>query len=346
MTKQEEVSIKVHCIVSCLCEVIREQTKLDYRPFYFGLWDAPYDVTESGEFTYYQHDLDHSHYFTWYERLFSAPVVEWYDKEQSKEANWEILLGLLEEDNPGRYVMVQIDLSLMPERDNKFHQKPFPHFLILQKSVEPDKWSMLDPDFRWRGIVEKSQVAHAFLQNSFGGGFYVDAAGLQEPSIAAIDDYFQQVFTFQNGLTASLQTWIPRLAEDEGRLTEEEGGLTGKVLELAVRQLPVLAIRKYSYEHALMYFMEETGASDEKFEYYCDLIEEIVQGFHNIQYMAMKMSMSKKANMLTSVLGKLADMDRVETLVKQELNRLYQQWREQHSDHNRLTCAVERGLSS
>lgn len=339
MTKQEEVSIKVHCIVSCLCEVIREQTKLDYRPFYFGLWDAPYDVTESGEFTYYQHDLDHSHYFTWYERLFSAPVIEWYDKSKSKEANLEVLLRLLEEDIPGRYVMVQIDLSLMPERENKFHQKPFPHFLILQKNAEPDKWTMLDPDFRWRGIVEKSQVTDAFLENSFGGGFYVDAAGLQKSSVEAIDDYYRQVFTFQNGLTESLQTWIPRLAKNEDRFL-------GNVLELAVRQLPVLAIRKYSYEHALMYFMEETGASDEKFEYYCDLIEEIVQGFHNVQYMVMKMSMSRKANLLPSVLEKLADMDRVETLVKEELHRLYEQWREQRLDHDRLTYAVERGISS
>lgn len=339
MTKQEEVSIKVHCIVSCLCEVIREQTQLDYRPFYFGLWDAPYDITESGEFTYYQHDLDHSHYFIWYERLFSVPVVEWYDKGQSKATNLDKLNRLLEEDIPGRYVMVQIDLSLMPERENKFHQKPFPHFVILQKMDDQDKWNMLDPDFRWRGIVEKSQVTHAFMENSFGGGFYVDAAGLQAPSVAVIDDYYQQVFTFQNGLTADLQTWIPRLAQNEGRFTE-------KVLELAVRQLPVLAIRKYSYEHALMYFMEETGASDENFEYYCDLIEEIVHGFHNIQYMAMKMSMSRKPHLLTSVLEKLAEMDRVETLVKQELNRLYQQWREQHWDHNRLTCSVERGLSS
>ncbi|MNW43723.1 hypothetical protein D3C74_209340 [compost metagenome] len=317
---REEVSIKVHCIVSCLCEVIREERALlDYRPMYFGLWDAAFDVTEQGEITYYQHDLDHSHYFRSYRALFGVTVVEWYDKNKHKNENLDTLLTLLDEETPGRYVMAQIDMSYMPERENKFHQKPFPHFLILTKTEDDHKWMMLDPDFRWRGIVDKEQVVHAFLENPFGGGFYVDANELVESSVMAVDRYFQQGFTEHNELTNLLKTLIPQMVDGKYGYSLDD-------LTLAVRQLPVLAIRKYSYEHAMMYFIEEAGLSDETFDAYTDLVERIVQGFHSVQYMAIKMSMTGKTDLLDAVMNKLEEMDGIETAVKNELNRLYQLW--------------------
>ncbi|REK71139.1 DUF6005 family protein [Paenibacillus paeoniae] len=319
MVIKEEVSIKVHCIVSCLCEVIRERSDYDYRPFYMGLWDAPFDVTEDGQITYYQHDLNHSHYFNWYERLFGAPVHEWYDAALPREANLERLLELIEHCPPDRYVIAQIDLSLMPERENKFHQKPFPHFLILIKTEREDEWAMIDADFRWQGIVQKERVVQAFLENPFGGGFYVDSQAIKEPGREAVAAYFQEVFRWENELTDTLRNRLSAL----GR---EDQGITFDRVEKAVKQLPVLAIRKYSYEHALMYFIEETGSSDETFEAYTDKVEELVRGFHNVQYQGMKLAMTGKSSQLPAILSKLEEMDGIEKEIKRELYRLYGLW--------------------
>ncbi|MFD0588998.1 DUF6005 family protein [Paenibacillus sp. GCM10027627] len=315
----EEVSIKVHCIVSCLCEVIREKSRIDYRPFYIGLWDAPFDVTDRGEVTYYQHDLDHSHYYEWYEKLFGPPVQVWYDFEKSPEANWETLVELVEEGKDGRFVIAQIDMSLMPERENKFHQKPFPHFLILEKTERADEWHMIDADFRWRGMVDKEKVRHAFVNNTFGGGFVVDAGQLKEAAPEAVKDYFAHVFKWENELTERLGLLL-------GEMARGENGMDISMMASAVKQLPVLAIRKYSYEHALMYFIEQSGESDESFESYCDLVEEVVKGFHNVQYMGMKMAMTGDAKLLPSLLSKLGEMNETETKIKRELYHLYTAW--------------------
>lgn len=316
----EEVSIKVHCIVSCLCEVLREETDIDYRPLYLGLWDAAFDVTEQGEITYYQHDLNHEHYYKWFEQLYGAPVIEWFDKSKSKDDNLERLLDLLEQAAPKRYIMAQIDMSLMPERENKFYQKPFPHFLILAKTTHPDQWMMIDPDFRWRGVVDKARVIQAFLGNSFGGGFYVDANDLRMPTPIAIEQYYKHVFTYHSELTAKLQKLIPQIAQ-------EELGYVRSHLHLAVKQLPVLAIRKYSYEHALMYFVHETGTDDHDHEAYCELVEQLVQGFHQVQYLTMKLAMMNKLSLLPAVMMKLDELYKTEMRIKQELDRLYQHWR-------------------
>ena len=48
---------------------------------------------------------------------------------------------------------------------------------------------------------------------------------------------------------------------------EEEGyTLSGLV---RVKQIPVLAIRKYSYEHAFAYFRETLQYSEQEFDYWC-----------------------------------------------------------------------------
>ncbi|MDF2670894.1 MAG: hypothetical protein K0R67_3200, partial [Paenibacillus sp.] len=174
MSSQVEVSIKVHCIVSCFCEIVKRNSSIDTRPFYFGVWDAAFDVTSMGEITYYQHNLTHDYFLYWFEQLFGPKVHEWYDRTRNQTDNLTTLLTLMDECPKYRSIVVQIDMSYMPERENKFHQKPFPHFLIVSKTEREEEWLMIDPDFRWEGVVQREQVIEGFLQNPFGGGFYID----------------------------------------------------------------------------------------------------------------------------------------------------------------------------
>lgn len=50
-------SIKVHCLVSCFCEIIKRRGDIDFRPFYFGLWDGDFDITEGGIISYHPKTL-------------------------------------------------------------------------------------------------------------------------------------------------------------------------------------------------------------------------------------------------------------------------------------------------
>ncbi len=51
--------IKVHCFVSCVCEVIKTEG-VDHRPYYFGVWDADFDVLENYVLTYHSNNIDHA----------------------------------------------------------------------------------------------------------------------------------------------------------------------------------------------------------------------------------------------------------------------------------------------
>jgi hypothetical protein len=318
---KEEVSIKVHCIVSCFCEVVKRRSHVDYRPFYFGVWDAPFDHTETGEITYFQNDLRHDYFLYWFEQLFGTKVNEWYDTSKDKASNLATFLDLIENCPDYRYVIVQVDLSLLPERENKFHQKPFPHFLMIAKTDHEDEWFMCDPDFRWEGVVSREKVVQAIVENPFGGGFYIDAQHFQEPTNDAVERLYTASFDKkQNELTDSLIEWIPKIAQ-------ERDGCTFSMLTLAVKQLPVLAIRKYGYEHALMYFMEQTGFSEEAFEYWANEIERVVKGFSTVQFKVMKMAMTHSVALLPSIVEQLTDMNAIELRIKQELERQFQLWK-------------------
>lgn len=56
-------SIKVHCLVSCFCEIIKRRSDIDFRPFYFGLWDGDFDIIEGGIISYHSENINHDHIY-------------------------------------------------------------------------------------------------------------------------------------------------------------------------------------------------------------------------------------------------------------------------------------------
>lgn len=313
------MEIKVHCVVSCFCEIIRRRSKVDYRPFYFGLWDGDFDITEEGVISYHSDNINHDSYLYWYEQLYGLKVYKWYDDSKSKQENLETFLHLVETKPENRYVMVMVDMSLLPERENKFHQKPFPHYLMISETENENEWFMFDPDFRWEGNMEKEKVIDSIVNNPFGGGFFIDVPAVQEPKQEVLETYFLETFKKDyNELTVRLKELIVCMVEKDALSN----------LIPAVKQIPVLAIRKYSYEHAFAYFQEAIGYSEDEFEYWCDRVEEIVQGFTNVQYKAIKMAMTKNTALLPSIIEKLDEMDKVELEMKEELERQFIQWKE------------------
>ena len=79
--------IKVHCFVSCVCEAVKKTEGADHRPYYFGVWDADFDVLENGNLTYHSERIDHDFFHTWYELLYGIKLHKWYDDKRSKQEN-------------------------------------------------------------------------------------------------------------------------------------------------------------------------------------------------------------------------------------------------------------------
>lgn len=142
--------IKVHCFVSCVCEAVK-RAGLDHRPFYFGVWDAKFVVNEKWQLRYHAPEISQEFSRSWFERLYGVTVREWYDPDLTKLENLGMMLDLVERRPETGYVMVMLDMFHLPERENKFNQNPFPHYLMLSKTENPENWFVLDPDYRWQG---------------------------------------------------------------------------------------------------------------------------------------------------------------------------------------------------
>lgn len=76
--------------------------------------------------------------------------------------------------------------------------------------------------------------------------------------------------------------------------------------------------------------------SEQEFDYWCDRVEDIVQGFTNVQYRAIKMAMTNNKGMLLSIVEKLDEMNAIELQIKTELERQFLSWKEMKSNESVL----------
>ncbi|WP_368505916.1 DUF6005 family protein [Alkalihalophilus sp. As8PL] len=317
--------IKVHCFVSCVCEVIKKTEGLDHRPYYFGVWDADFDILENYVLSYHSEVIDHDFFCKWYEHLYGIKLHRWYKEDDSKERNLETLLHLMETKPTGRHVMVMLDLSTLPERENKFHQRPFPHYVMLDNTENPNEWMMFDPDFRWEGVLPKEQILEAVMQPSVAGGYYFDERGFVAPTNEIIKAYFRTCL--------KLNAYPMTEAIHKIVLAYTEGSESHRLPQLAeaLKQIPVLAIRKYAYEHAFAYFWKELHFTEDEFEEWCDEIERLVKGYTTLQYRAMKLAMTGKEEHKKAVIQQIDEQLDRESSIKFGLKCYFDKWCEQET---------------
>jgi hypothetical protein len=230
------------------------------------------------------------------------------------------MIELLETKNPSEYVMVMLDLFHLPERENKFNQNPFPHYLMLENTEDPAIWMVLDPDFRWEGRIEKEKVINAIMQPTVAGGFVFDAADIRKPRDADLRDYFLACFhEDENLLTRATRDIV------QAHL-EKRDGVQLSDLSVALRELPVLSIRKYALEHGFAFFWRSMKLANAEFDVICDDIEALIQEFKALHYAVMKLGQTGDSGHAAQVFAKLDTLDAKERDLKRRLAQTYRVW--------------------
>ncbi|MGI2033398.1 DUF6005 family protein [Rhizobium panacihumi] len=311
--------IKVHCFVSCVCDGLKKRG-LDQRPFYFGVWDAKFAISDRYQLRYHANDISQEFFRAWFQRLYGVTVHEWYDPALSQADNLAVMTDLVRDRQETDCVMVMLDMFHMPERENKFNQNPFPHYLMLQETGDPANWFVHDPDYRWEGVMEREKVIHAIMQPTVGGGYAFDIAEARTPDPEDLKAYFEDCFiAARNPIADAVRTIVT--AHLKGT-----DGLSLANLELAVRELPVLTIRKYAYEHGFAFFWRALKLPSAEFEIWCEEIEALVQSLKNLHYACMKLSQTSDPTHAVSVFSQLDESDRIEKKLKQRLGEVFSQW--------------------
>ncbi|WP_281890734.1 DUF6005 family protein [Paenibacillus sp. YYML68] len=314
--------IKVHCVTSCLCEVVKRYSEIDYRPFYFGIWDEPFGVLEQ-ELRYYDPAFTHERLMNNFEQLFGGTVTRWHKAERSAEDNAKRLIELVEHGREGQHVIVQVDLSLIPERENEFKLSPFPHYVLISAGEKREEWYMLDADLKWEGALSRERVLDAFIRNPYPDGLLVDATSLRVPSIEQVTAAFARTHHPEsNPLVTRLRGLLAHYAVAPERLPR---------LVDALQHLHVIVIRKYSYDYALMYFHDQMKLDPDHYEQWAQRIRDLVQAFTTFQYRTVKLALTGRIELLPSLEEQLDRVEALEKSLKLELKRLLDGWlAEQH----------------
>ena len=311
--------IKVHCFVSCVSDGLKRQG-LDHRPMYFSVWDAEFAVSDRFRLLYHTADINHEFFRKWFERLYGVEVREWYDPDRTKLENLSVLIDLLKTRSETGSVMVMLDMFHLPERENKFNQNPFPHYLMLQETADPDIWFVHDPDYRWEGEIARDKVIHAIMQPTVGGGYIFDHAEARMPEADDLKTYFEACFIRdRNPLVDAVRQIVT--AHLEGA-----HGVALSDLTAAVNELPVITIRKYAYEHGFAFFWRALKLPAGEFETWCEEIEALVQSLKTLHYACMKLGQTGDRALAAPVFDRLDEADRIETRLKAKLANVFSLW--------------------
>jgi hypothetical protein len=97
-------------------------------------------------------------------------------------------------------------------------------------------------------------------------------------------------------------------------------------LATALRELPVISIRKYALEHGFAFFWRSLQLSNAEFDVICDDIEALIQEFKALHYAVMKLSQTSSDAMAARVFEKLDALDAMERDLKGRLAQTYRIW--------------------
>ncbi|UWQ77332.1 DUF6005 family protein [Leisingera sp. M658] len=295
--------ITVHCFVSCLCAAIRRHEHLNFHPFYFGTWDSSFAVTPAMQLAYHSEEITQDLYAGWVERLYNIPVREWYDHGQTKEQNLIRFEQLLSPKSDDEQLVIFLDMFHLPERENKYNQNPFPHYVIIELTDDPDLWHLYDPDYRWRGGLPREAILNAMAQPTVAGGYILHSGHAQAPRPQDFAAYFAGTFRVNDNLLTSALRRIFSYHCDPARL------LALADLGRAVREMPVFSFRKYAYEHAFAFFWQA-----------------LCEGFRSLHFLAARIAHKGDRALNPDLFTALDALDQLEFTIKGALKAQFGIW--------------------
>jgi acyl carrier protein len=316
--------VKIHCVASNLAEIVKRFPDLDHRILYFAVSDANACVDDRFVMTYHDDNINHDIFFNWYERLYGMPIKSWYDKREKKEKNLAALESLVNDRQAGQHILVMLDMFHLPERENEFNKDPFPHYVMLGPTNNPDLWFMYDPDYRWEGVFKKDRILNAVAQPTVSGGYVFSEHGARPTPAEEVNAFFDaSVVRDANPVTDMIRAIINAHIKGQDKNGDP---LPMDNLIKAVEEIPVMSPRKYAYEHGFAFFWRELGLPEAEFDDWCDVIDELAKTYKLIQFNAMKLSMTKKETFAEKVFELLDQQDEREFKLKHRLIEVKDMW--------------------
>ncbi len=330
---------KNHCVVTSLAEVAKRFECIDYEILYFGVWDAEVVINDRYVLSYHSEDIDHQFFADWYEKLYGIKVIDWYDHDLKKEENVTQFLSLMNAQTDDQHIMVMLDMFHLPERLNEVNKDPFPHYVMIRATANPDDWFMSDPDYFWEGIIKKERVLNAVRQPSVAGGYIFSDATVRKTPAEHIKGYYDACMFLE---TNPVNDAIREVVTAHLRGIDKSGhSLPLSNLTEALQDIPVLAPRKYAYSHGFAFFWRELSLPKEEFDKWYEIVETFTRAYKLVHFQGMKLGATGDRSLADKMFTLLDQQDETEFKIKNRLQQAYQQWCETVFPQDKKIAAME-----
>ena len=328
----------IDSIASCLSEIVKRINNLDHRILYFGVWDAKVSVSNESVLSAYDENVNDNFLTEWYEKLYGIKVSTWYDRDASKQLNRERLITLVENREPLQHIMVMLDVLKLPEREREFNKAHGPHCVMLGPTADPELWLMYDPDYHWEGVVEKSLILDAVIQTTQAGGYLLSENNAYPASCQHINQYFNECFVAErNPLNDAIREIV--VAHTKGK--NSSGNLLDRCqLNSALEELPLIASRKYAFEHGFAFFWGELLLPEEELKHWHEEIDKLTRNYKKIHLAATEYALNGQPEIKEKIISLIDQQDATDLTIKQGLKAVHDQWHKKFI----IECSLPKNL--
>src|SRR5690606_35710240 len=97
-------------------------------------------------------------------------------------------------------------------------------------------------------------------------------------------------------------------------------------LRNAFVDVPILSIRKYSYEHGFAFFWRELELEESEFDHWCEVIDELAKGYTLLQFQALKLATTGDLRIGDKIFAVLDQQVERENRIKARMQEVFEMW--------------------
>jgi hypothetical protein len=306
---------QIHCVLDCIAYVLQTGISFDYRPLYFGVWDAPFVVSDEG-ISYYSNSIGIEDICRQFEQLYGKSITILNDYAKDKSENYATLVKQLANKDRNQFIFILVDLFYLPYPNQCYQTRHRPHIIIIDH-IEDNKCYLIDPYFSWEDYVSIEIFEQSFYCGDLNAIVMVDKSGLHNPDIPNIAE------CLNNHINVSPSQLITQVNAIVDKVISQEEGYTLDKLYQSIEQVSVIVKRLNGYEMAFSYLNEALNIQTND----CyNKVAELIKKWDNIMLSTVRLGILGNRNGLQPLKDKISHIGLMESAIKKDLWNLYKQW--------------------
>ncbi|MEZ0386582.1 MAG: DUF6005 family protein, partial [Verrucomicrobium sp.] len=178
--------------------------------------------------------------------------------------------------------------------------------------------------YRWEGVTTKERLLHAARHPAVGGGYVFSDSYAHEPHPTQIRAYYEHCMLLGRHLMTEAVRQV--IEAHLGGCDKNGDELPLASLRHALDDVPILSIRKYSYEHGFAFFWRELDLEEAEFDHWCEVIDELAKTYTLIQFHAIKLATTGDRRLGDKIFDLLDKQVERENRIKARMQEVFDMW--------------------